>query len=352
MAAAVATLCLPVISKKVPVRHTVKTTGSTALASLFAEREALGLPTVYPDASIHSDINDVLMKNLYALGYKPNAFSERFMRIHCCVIGDPYEFESGDDLLSNYVVILDDVWIDLKAAIERLERSCLGLGETVMYWIKEASTKQCIPGFKTGATLYELFASYRLEDCENDEDALEALLINGYEPEDAQAYLPSVVLAALGGEIFIKPKQKIKAAQLLKQLELAKFKDAARLVQLLTREMPHKFKQVRDKLFDLPHYWEAYNFNVLITGGGNDCNPIREFIDQMENDRASNGEPDDELFVQRVGLNIKPDGSMADRHKDGLQVMARLFNAWTCLDEVLGRLQDSVPANKPRKESK
>lgn len=352
MAAAVATLCLPQISKKVPVRHTVKTTGSAAVASLFAEREALGLPTVYPDASIHSDINDVMMKNLYALGYKPNAYSERFLGINFSVIGDPYEFESGDDLLSNYIVILDDVWIDLKEPIERLEKSCPGLGETVMYWIIEASRKHCIPGFKTSDTLYELFASYRLEECENDADALEALLINGYTPEDAQAYLPSVVKAALGGEIFIKPKQKIKTAQLLKLLELAKFKDAARLVQLLTREMPHKFKQVREKLFELPHRWEAYNFNVLIAGGGQHCDPICEFVDQMANDRASDGDPEDELFVQRVGLNFKPDGSMANRHKDGLQVMARLFNAWTCLDEVLGRLQDSVPANKPRKESK
>jgi len=341
MTAAVSTLCLPRISKGVPSRVTGVSEGGSLVASLFAEREALGLPTIYPDSKVHRDIDDVLLKNLYALGYEPNAYSERYIKIQMSAICEPCEFEDGTELLSSYVVSPCDCVINLHEPIMALEKKCPGLGETVMYWIKALTDKQCIPGFVTGDALYELFSSYRLEDAETDEDAMESLLLNGYGEEDAETYLPSVIKASLGGEIFLKPQQKIKAGQLRKQLDQAGFEGAARLLQLLKRELPAKFARAREALFKgPPQYWQGYNFDVLLIGGNQPMHAMTEFIDQMDNDRSNNGEPDDLLFVQRAELNLKPDGSLAEQHLDGLQVLAKLFNAWTGIEEAISLILD------------
>lgn len=354
MAAVVSTLCLPRISKKIPLSVTAKSTGSAHVASLFAEREALGLPTIYPDASVHRDIEEVLLKNLCAVGYQPNAYSERYIKISVCAINGDIDFDDGSELLNNYVVAPEAIQINLQEPITKLEGVCAGLGETVMYWIKTAMDKQCIPGFKMADTLYELFATYRLEDAETDAEAFDLLVGMGYHEDEAKTYLPSVIKNSLGGDIFIAPKQKVKAGELLKQLKQAEFKNAARLVQLLKKELPSKFGQARDALLKGPtYYWQSYSFDVLITGGSrnhNDQNAIREFIDQMDNDRANNGESDDELFVQRVDVKLNSDGSFAHSYKDGLQVLAKLFNAWTCLEEVISLLDEHMVTNKISKE--
>lgn len=347
MTAAVSTLCLPRISKGVPSMVTGASEGGSLVASLFAEREALGLPTIYPDSKLHRDIDEVVLKNLYALGYKPNGYSERYIKIQMSAICPPYEFECGTELLSSYVVSPSDCIINLHEPIMSLEQSSPGLGETVMYWIKAITDKQCIPGFITGDSLYELFSSYRLEDAQTDEEAMEVLLENGYGQEDAETYLPSVIKASLGGDIFMQPAQKIKAGQLRKQLDKAGFKDAARLVQLLKKELPAKFAQAREALLEgPPYYWQGYNFEVLLVGGDQPMDAMTEFIDQMDNDRASDGEPDDLLFVQRAELNLNPDGSLAEHHLDGLLVLAKLFNAWTGIEEVFSLLLDHAKDKK------
>ncbi|ABD72094.1 hypothetical protein Rfer_4408 (plasmid) [Rhodoferax ferrireducens T118] len=347
MTAAVSTLCLPRISKGVPCIVTGESEGGSLVASLFAEREALGLPTIYPDSKVHRDIDEVVLKNLYELGYKPNGYSERYIKIQMSAICEPYEFEDGTELLSSYVVSPADCVINLHEPIMSLEQSSPGLGETVMYWIKAITDKQCIPGFVTGETLFEMFSCYRLEDAQTDEEAMELLLQNGYGKEDAETYLPSVIKASLGGEIFINPQQKIKARQLRKQLDQAGFKGAARLVQLLKKELPAKFAQARDALFKgPPHFWQAYSFDVLLVGGDQPMDAITEFIDQMDNDRSNNGESDDLLFVQRAELNTNPDGSLAEHHLDGLLVLANIFNAWTGIEEVISLLLDHVKDRK------
>lgn len=347
MTTAITTLALPRISPRVAVQLTVERKGGHELASLFAEREALGLPTIYPDHRVHATIDDAVLANLYALGYKPNAYSENYIAISCSVINTSFEAESGDELLSNHVVDLDARRISLHQPIMALEAACAGLGETVMHWFKKVSDKDCIPGFVMGHDVAQLFCDYRLESAETDEEARESMENMGYEdPDEIEAQLPSAVRASLGGDIFLKPKRTIGLRQLPAQLKKAGFKNAPRLLQLLRKELPERCKIAKAAILDgPPTHWPWARFPVLITGQVPDAEThvIDGFLDEVENEAANNGESTDLFFVQRVALNFN-NTALAPPHKDGLAVLAHLFNAWTSLDEVLTLLLDYTGA--------
>lgn len=351
MPAVVDTLCLPKLSAKIPVKVHSVGASTHPIASLFAEREALGLKSIAPDTKLHKSINDCVMQNLYALGYKPNASSERFLKINLCAIGDPMQFEEGTELQTNYVVKLDECRINLSEPILRLESKVAGLGETVLYWMKRNSDKHCIPGFKLGSDLFQLFKDYRLESCETDEEALSCLQDIGDDEENIPTHLPSAVSQSLGGDLFIKPKRVLNKKDFLAGLIAAEVPNPERLVQLLTRQCAATFKKARAALDSGPaHYWTWDVFDVVVWGGDDQSKTsITGFLDDMDNDRCQNGESDDELFVQRVGIEYI---STTDTYiaQDGLQVLAKMFNAWTCLDEILSIITEPFADTNSSKE--
>lgn len=347
MTTAITTLALPRISPRVAVQLTVERNGGHELASLFAEREALGLPTIYPDHRVHATIDDAVLANLHALGYQPNAYSENHFQICCNVINEGFEPEDGDQLLSNFVVDLPQKRISLHQPILALEAACAGLGETLMHWLNKVDHKAAIPGFVKGGDVLQLYTDYRLESAETDEEAFEHMVAMGYEDEDdIRAMVPSAVRASLGGDIFLKPKRKLTLRELPAQLKKAGFKNAERLLQLLRKELPARCQVANKAIHSGPiHRWRWDGFAVLITGESEQYAPhvINGFLDELENDHNNNGESTDLLFVQRVELNFN-NTALAPPHKDGLAVLAHLFNAWTSLDEVLTLLLDYTGA--------
>ena len=137
----------------------------------------------------------------------------------------------------------------------------------------------------------------------------------------------------------LKPTRKLDRPRLLQELQKAGIKEAVRLCELLTRVMPQQFKKARKALFEAGpvHYWPYETYAVCLSGADGMQTALTEFIDQCLQDNANNGEPDDDLFVQRIDV---PDEKNPRGYRDGLATLAQIFNAWTCLDEVLSLLMD------------
>ena len=337
----VSTLCLPRMSTEIPVQI-----GKSVIASLFAERYALGLPTIYPDPKQHTSIKEVILKNIKALGFVPNAFSEKHFGVGLCVHSDEMDFDTNDiDLEASYVMTMDEDDINLHETTTALNKALPKLGETVWYWLKEAKIDTGLPGVSLPSDVLDLFIDYRLESAQDDQEAIECLSQWMEDGDDIEGNLPSTLTKQLGGPQIINPRAPKTPKSLSKDLKSVGVKDGARIAEILTKELPQRIKAITDLLRgdkSIPNRGSYSLFNArLWSHKGDEPTVLERFRQEMQDDMANNGESLDNFYVQRVGLNFKEKVPTHNAH-DGLVVVARVLNALTTMDELVDRLL-SVP---------
>lgn len=339
-------LCIPRLSLDIPlsiVNH--------GLARLYAERQALGLPTIYPDKKVHKDLDEVIVKNLKALGFTPNRFTEKHFGFGLHLGVEPYDYDgSSQALQTHYVVTLDGGSSNFFETLEVLDQASPHLGEYIWHLIRQADL-DVLPGVVTPNSVYDLLSSFRLEDAENDEEAMEAMASWGYEEDAIASMLPSALKGALGGERVFATRKPPNTFDLRDELAATGLKDAEHLADLLQKRLPEAvetFKEAHDAGPPSCKEYRMSSFRIMASQGGY-SSTVDEFLSELEDDMANNGDPQDDFMVQRVGLNFK---EKIPTHKplDGLAVVAKLLNAYTVMDELVERLLD-IPKQLKEKDA-
>jgi PRTRC genetic system protein F len=331
----VSTLCLPRLSNEIPVE-----VNKSAVTSLFAERYVLGLPTIYPDPKLHTSIKEVMLKNIKALGFTPNAFSEKHFGIGLCI--DSGEMDNDSVTMETcYVLTLDDCDINLHATTTALNKAFPGLGEAIWYWMKEANISSGLPGVSLPTDVLDLFVDFKLESAQTDKEAIECLAQLIDDSDEVESYLPSTLTKKLGGASVIRPKEPKTPKSLAKDLKSVGIKDGARIADILTKELPQRIKAILELLRGegaIPHLTSYQLFNArLWAHKGDEPERLQEFRREMMDDMGNNGDSLDNMFIQRVGLNLKEKVPTHKAH-DGLVVVAKVLNALTTMDELIDRL--------------
>jgi PRTRC genetic system protein F len=328
-------LCIPRLSPEIPlsiVNH--------GLARLFAERQALGLPTIYPDSKVHKDLDEVIVKNLKALGFTPNQFTEKHFGFGLHLGVEPWDYDGSDEpLQTHYVVTLDGGSANFFETLNALDTASPKLGEYLWYLIDKVDVSS-LPGVVTPTSVYDMYKSFRLEDAEDDDEALEMLASFGYEEDAIPKMLPSAIQMEMGGDRVFKPRVPPKAFDLCKALKALGLPDAEQLSDLVLTRLPRAISSFKQADSEGPPSVDEYrmsSFRVSASKNGY-ASAIDNFLSDCEDDMASNGDPQDDFLVQRVGLNFEEKKPTHKPH-DGLAVVAKLLNAYTAMDELVERLQ-------------
>ena len=325
-----ATLSLPDIASSVPLSVTGNVGGSNEhpVTVMLSQRLSLGLPHVLPDPTKHATLQDCIIDNLKAVGYRPNAFSERVIELTLDADFDTEYLECAEQIDQAYAIYTDSKKINLFDPLNSLESHCTGLGETVMYWLNHRNKF-----FATSGDCFELFCDYRLEGCDEDEIAKEHLLDMGYGEGDLTPWLPSYVKHSLGGSTFVKPEQRLCNEEFLSSLQQLTT-DADRLYQLLTQELPNANEKARN---NQSNFFRQGYFDSIVIGyfrEGQDM-AITEVLDEEYNVSMQEGE-EKLLIIDR--LSEKIDNQQIINH-DGLEMVADVLNIYTILDELITLLR-------------
>lgn len=339
-------ISLPVLSRKVPAKLRFFGEQSDALERLFKERIRHRWPLAYPDRERHANPGETVREMLQELsgGYTE---STTFITPHLVTFGEPMETECGATMGEHYAVELEDNVLYLRSLILRLEGERQGLGETVLAHLsKDAGA--FIPGPFSDHDLFGLYREWRLEGCDDDDNAREHLIGMGYEEEDVTGSLPSVVSSDLGGPLFVNPKKRLTDRQLLLALNKAGVNQAKELAHVLTVEMPTARMAARSKLMPVAnYYWPWEVMNIWLTGATKKRDSaIWGFVDQVANDRAQVGDPDYAIAVDRVaapheyhrrprGRPVKHAPVGAGKAIDGLKIISLILRAWSATDRAL-----------------
>ena len=331
-------LCISRIAAEVPV-----TFQKSGTAALFAERQYLGLPTVYPDATKHKSIRDVIVRNLKALGFEPNQYTEKYCRLGLHAGAEPYDYEDSGDVAihTHYVLNVDDANLNFGPAIKALNKAQPRLGESLWYLLIESQLLSSLPGVMQPQEINSMFQDWRTESSTTDEEAREFMESNGYEEDLILASLPSTLTKQLGGKSILKPRPPQRPKNFLADLKNAGIKDAKELSDLLTKRITKVVKAIKAARAIAPPFNQPYELFPIRVWANNGPPPssLVDFMDELMQHRAENGEPIDHLFLQRVGINPK---SKVTTHNalDGLAFLAQLLQGYTCLDELAERLKN------------
>lgn len=336
-------ISLPVLSRKVPAELRFHGGNSDSLERIFRERIRNRWPLAMPDVKRHQNPGETLREMLQEVS---GGFVEStaFITPHLVTYGGPFETDCGPTLGEHYAVELEDNVLYIRDLILRLEGARQGLGETVLAHLTK-NADAYIPGPYSDHDLFGLYREWRLEGYDDDEGAREALYGIGYEGDDLESLLPSVVCSDLGGRIFTDPQKQLSDRQLLLGLKKAGVEGAKELAQLLTIEMPTARKAARKQLMPVANcYWPCEVMNVWLTGAQRKRNSaIWGFVDDVANNRMQCGDPDYAIAVDRVAApevrrvrgRPRDDAPEPGKAIDGLKVIALVLRAWSAMDRAL-----------------
>ena len=209
--------------------------------------------------------------------------------------GDGSDFTSSGSSLAVYPCDEQPTYRYIGRAIEVLEASSPGLGETVLAAIGQAES--ALPGVVCASGLESFLSMMRWGDLDSsatDEKALHVLVAQHGYTVDSLPILPSQFVEVVGGPMWLKPKSRLSAPALRSALEPFGSGLAAELTGIVKRHLPAVCRRVRGlRTYNFHHGYYCTQLVILRSNAGED--EFEALFDDICNDRQ-NGSEDCALF--------------------------------------------------------
>lgn len=298
-------LTLPAMHAGIPA--VIQSVDAQRLAlSVLRERSAAGLPvqglreasaadavraTINACTSVRGPLADDTFQVLVAL--EPEGY-----------YGDGSEFTDSSASFAIYPQDEQPTYRYIGRAIDILEASTPGLGETVLAAI--ALAELALPGVVGASALESFFGGMRWSDLDStasDDEATRVFIDEHGYTEDSLPMLPSQFRAAVGGEMWLKPKSKLSTPAFKAALRSLGSDLAAELTGIVKRHLPAVCRKVRE-ISTYSYHHGYYCAQLVILRDDSRENDFAALFDDIGNDRANGGE--DSALFRCVPLDLDP----------------------------------------------
>lgn len=262
--------------------------------------------------------------------------------------GEESEFCSSSASIAIYCKDERPAFRYIGKAIQRLEDSHRGLGETVLSAI--ALAEVALPGVVSASALESFMGMLRWSELDSsfaDEDAKRILIDEGGYTEDSLPMLPSEFRKAVGGEMWLKPKSRLNAARL--KAALSPFGEvlAIELTAIVKRHLPKVCRQIRAFNSNYSVFQGYYHCQLCIIPDDAGEGEFLGLFDDVYNDRMNSGEdsallrcpPYEACRTTPPPRNRRSKKEPAPITFDGLATVAEVLRGYHLLHRLLHLLE-------------
>ncbi len=205
--------------------------------------------------------------------------------------GEGSEFCSSSASIAIYCKHEQPTFRYIGKAIQKLEDSHPGLGETVLSAIAQAEV--ALPGVVSASALDSFMGMLRWSELDSsfaDEEAKRILIDEGGYTEDSLPMLPSEFRKAVGGEMWLKPKSRLNATRLKSALLPFGQVLAIELAAIVKRHLPKVCRQIRTFNCSNSVFQGYYHCQLCILPNDSGAGEFLAIFDDIYNDRMNSGE--------------------------------------------------------------